>query len=122
MGLIDQIQQLLGLNARQEFGGDQPAVSWSPEVASPGDAVRISYNGPLRDSGAGEVYLHYGFDGWRPPVRTVRMERSETGILKAEFNADGVNEVNFCFKDAEGNWDNNGGRDWRLPLNGYGEK
>ncbi|MGE5551218.1 MAG: hypothetical protein ACM3ZC_11935 [Bacteroidota bacterium] len=44
------------------------------------------------------------------------MERLEDGRFEAAIEAEGDREIDFCFKDGAGNWDNNDGHDWILPL------
>ena len=78
------------------------------------ERARIGYHGLLARAGADRIYLHYGFDGWQAP-RTAPMSPFLDGFI-ATIPIEGVNEVNFCFKDSAGNWDNNSGWDWRAPI------
>ncbi|MGE5598976.1 MAG: carbohydrate-binding protein [Bacteroidota bacterium] len=127
MSLANSILQFLGRNGgrnRQEFAlddlndlnDDLRPVSWTPGTVHRGDPVVINYRGILKNDGADEVYLHYGFDRWQMPVRTVKMARQENGTFAAEIAAEAKREINFCFKDSADHWDNNNGRDWSLPL------
>ena len=59
--------------------------------------------------------LHYGIDGWKRP-RTVMMERHANGVFAARIPVEGEREIDLCFRDAAGNWDNNGGQDWVVEL------
>lgn len=103
--------------AKEEFGSMQygSEVYIEPSVARRGETIRVNYQGLLKNSGAQSVYLHYGFDQWNSP-QTMRMERSEDGIFRADVHVSGSNEMNFCFKDCANNWDNNSGHNWNIPL------
>ena len=39
-------------------------VSIEPAPVQSGDTVHINYQGILKNSGADQVFLHYGVDGW----------------------------------------------------------
>lgn len=127
LGLGDQNDQEFGIfgNQResdnfkndQEFGSfDDDRISCNPEPARSGETVEIEYRGLLQNSGAGQIYLHYSFDSWNRPAQTVPMGKRDDGSFSAAIRADGEHEINFCFKDAVDNWDNNNGRDWTLHL------
>jgi hypothetical protein len=78
------------------------------------ERARIGYHGLLAKSGADRVYLHYGFDGWQNP-RTTPMSPFLDGFT-ATVTVEGHAELNFCFHDSAGNWDNNSGWDWKTPI------
>lgn len=114
--MFDFLKNFLGKNEanQQEFGSFDHRVSWEPAPPKPGDTVHINYEGLLKNSGAGEVYLHYGFDSWSKGVTTVRMERTNNGDFGSDITFSGNQEINFCFKDSGNNWDNNNGHNWTL--------
>ena len=118
MGVINSILNALGINSQnnQEIGSFEDQISWTPQSAKPGETVHIHYHGLLQESGANEVYLHYGFDSWNPAAGTVKMEREQDGGFGADIQAQGNHEVNFCFKDSANHWDNNNGYNWNLHL------
>lgn len=90
-------------------------VVCGPLPAARGGSVTIVYNGLLANSGASQVYLHAGYgQDWHdsldmPMIRTAR--GWENTILIQD-----VHELNFCFRDAANNWDNNNGHNWRLEV------
>jgi hypothetical protein len=90
-------------------------VSLEPSPVKQGDSVHINYQGLLRNSGADQVFLHYGVDGWKN-TNTVPMNRMQNGVFGAEIKADAGREVNFCFKDSADNWDNNNGWNWSAEI------
>jgi hypothetical protein len=89
-------------------------ISWEPAPVHAGDTVKIKYEGILKNSGASDVFLHYGVDGWKN-ANTIKMQ-SEDGIFTASIPAQATHEVNFCFKDVIDNWDNNNGWNWSVNV------
>ena len=80
-----------------------------------GETAHISYNGVLTNSGADEVYLQYGFDGWTNTEATP-MKKATHNRFVTDVEIDGNRELNFCFKDSANNWDNNHGIDWKVEI------
>lgn len=114
--MLDFLRNILGMNEsnQQEFGSFDNRVTLQPEPVRPGDTVHIDYQGLLKNSGASEVYLHYGFDSWTQGISTVKMERATDGRFGADVRFQGNQEMNFCFKDGGNNWDNNNGHNWTV--------
>ncbi|HHV93561.1 MAG TPA: carbohydrate-binding protein [Firmicutes bacterium] len=90
-------------------------VSVFPSSPYQNQDITISYDGLLHKSGADQVYLHYGVDGWRNPT-TIPMMRSASGAFEAMIRASARKEINFCFHDSAMNWDNNNGLDWTIQV------
>lgn len=90
-------------------------IAIEPAPARKGDNVTISYHGLLVNSGADNVWLHYGFDGWNEAATTA-MSRMADGSCQATIPAKGQRDINFCFKDSANNWDNNSGWNWRCEI------
>ncbi|MDR9787773.1 MAG: carbohydrate-binding protein [Peptococcaceae bacterium MAG4] len=79
-----------------------------------GNEVTIIYNGLLKNSGADQVYLHYGYgdtDRWYD-INTIRMDNTHQGFEKTISMKNHM--LNFCFKDSANNWDNNNGHNWTV--------
>jgi hypothetical protein len=94
---------------------DDPRICVEPVPVRKGHYVSISYKGLLVNSGADNVWLHYGFDGWRN-VHTTAMAWQPDGSCRANILVQGDREVNFCFKDSANNWDNNSGMNWKIDI------
>lgn len=75
----------------------------------------LKYNGCL--TGAPTIYLHYGTDNWSD-VSEVKMRKLKS-CYKTEITVPAGVDINFCFRDASGNWDNNLGCDYCYsPITG----
>lgn len=111
------LKSLLGFHKNdQEIGTLDNEISWEPTPPRTNDTLNIHYRGLLKNSGASEIFLHYGFDNWNRSLNTVKMEHSEDGSFNAAVKATGDQEMNLCFKDNADNWDNNNGNNWTLHL------
>ena len=84
-----------------------------PAQVERGQKVNIWYNGPLASSQ--ELYLHHGFDGWANP-RPLKMSKATDGSFEVALTAQGQRDLEFCFHDGSGNWDNNGGLNWQCLI------
>lgn len=78
--------------------------------------VKISYIGQLfQDNASCEVSIHYGFGSNWDNVTDIKMEKTELGF-QAEINLLEGDTFNFCFRNENGIWDNNNGKNYIFPL------
>ncbi len=101
-------------------GGDEVVVSPDPPQA--GQPVLIQYDpaGRVLD-GAAQVFLHYGFNGWDPTVSPDLAMTWNSGdeVWEATVTvSSSATVLDMVFNDGMGTWDNNGGADWHLPVDG----
>ena len=77
--------------------------------------VKISYTGAFFQNGSEEVFIHYGFgDNWEN-VNEIQMTKTELGF-QIEIELNDSNTFNFCFKNGDGEWDNNNGENYIFPI------
>ena len=85
--------------------------------------LELKYTGSL--DGAKTIYLHYGIgDNW-DGISECKMRKLKS-CYKTEVTIPAGAELKFCFRDTEGNWDNNFGNDYsyaevtgETPMNIY---
>lgn len=77
--------------------------------------VKISYTGKLFQESAEEVSIHYGFGYNWDNINEIAMEKTDLGF-QAEIELFEGDTFNFCFKDQNGNWDNNEGQNYTFPI------
>ncbi|HHX96531.1 MAG TPA: hypothetical protein GX687_03605 [Clostridia bacterium] len=83
-------------------------------------AVTITYNGPLAQSDVPIIYAHVGTgvnEQWEN-IKDIKMEKEGTAWQAELIPQD--EQINFCFHDGAGNWDNNYGLNWSLNLDKNG--
>ena len=77
--------------------------------------IKITYAGRLFQNDTGEVTIHYGFgDDWCNSQDIV-MQKTELGY-QAKINVLEASKLNFCFKNSNGEWDNNDGCNYQLEI------
>lgn len=77
--------------------------------------VKISYTGLFFENGSEEVYIHYGFGAFWDNLSEVKMEKTELGF-QAEIDLIESDTFNFCFKNENGEWDNNNYQNYVFDL------
>lgn len=94
-------------------------ITVSPTPITLGQELTIRYRGLLAKSGASRVFLHYGYGPgpWRH-VSEIAMDQQPDGSWTTQIRAEQPGRLNFCFRDAASNWDNNNGRDWSYEVHG----
>ena len=91
-------------------------VVFSPATPAIGDKLKVTYNGLLSKSGATDVIAHFGYGNKWEQKKDIRMNKTLSGFettIPIEMPA---NKLNFCFKDAANNWDNNSGKNYSINL------
>ena len=118
--LANIIEWLTGNSPRVPNDPTGVRLLWSPAYPQPGETVTLSYSygnegNPLFGR---TVYGHVGQDGWQN-VYTTRPFQPNGAIGRFEIQVQvplNATELNVVFHDAAGTWDNNGGKNWRIPV------
>ncbi len=71
--------------------------------------LTLKYNGSL--DGAKTIYLHYGIGQDWEGVSECKMRKLKY-CYKTEVTIPTGADLNFCFRDQDGNWDNNFGSNY----------
>ena len=77
--------------------------------------MKISYAGKLFQDNCEEVYIHYGFGLNWDNIGEIKMEKTELGF-QAEVELISSETFNFCYRNAENEWDNNDGQNYIFPI------
>ena len=101
-------------------GGDVVEVTPDPLVA--GGSATVSYDPTGRPlAGATTVRLHYGFNNWQqvasPDATMTWNAKTQRWTATVPILASAT-QFDFVFNNGAGTWDNNGGADWHLPVEG----
>lgn len=84
--------------------------------------VKVTYAGKLFQDGSDEVIVHYGFgDNWENG-QDIQMQKTELGY-QADIHVESNTKLNFCFRNGNGEWDNNNGNNYafKIEKNNYQE-
>ncbi len=90
-------------------------IFFNTDKLTPYITVKITYAGKFFSDKSKEVFLHYSFnDNWEN-AKDVKMEKSELGY-QAEIELDNNKNLNICFFNEKGEWDNNESINYNFPI------
>ena len=99
-------------------GGD---VVWTdPDTLVAGQAASLWYDPVGRVlAGAASVLAHRGIDGWQQVLDSPMTWDPDSTAWRLDWTvSSSASTVDVVFTDGAGAWDNNGGADWHLPVEG----
>lgn len=77
----------------------------------------LKYTGSLFESES-PIYLHYGLENWSE-ISECKMRKLKNCYKTEVTVPSNATSLSFCFRDSNGNWDNNSGSDyWYTPSIG----
>lgn len=77
--------------------------------------IKITYAGYLFQNGSEGVTIHYGFGEKWTNAQDIVMEKTELGY-QANICIPSDTELNICFKNTYGEWDNNYGNNYSFKI------
>lgn len=77
--------------------------------------VKISYTGRFYQENSESVTVHYGFGANWDNVNDIEMEKTDLGF-QTEIQLLEGDSFGLCFKNENGDWDNNEGQNYIFPL------
>ena len=81
-------------------------VFFNTDKLTPNINIKISYTGKFYQNNAEKVIIHYGFGKSWIEAKDIEMKKTELGF-QAEITLIDSETFNFCFKNENGEWDNN---------------
>ena len=79
------------------------------------ETVTLKYDGYLFQNKSDDIFVIYGYDDdWKNTTKK-RMARIDDGFV-CQINVYNYSSLNFCFKNSEGIWDNNFGKNFSAPI------
>lgn len=90
-------------------------IFFNTDKLTQNSTVKLSYTGKFFQDNSEEIYIHYGFGLLWENLTEVKMEKTEIGF-QAEINLIDADSFNFCFKNGNGEWDNNNCENYIFPL------
>lgn len=85
---------------------NRESVFINPSDLYQGKTAKIVYSGPLAKTDKEEIYIHLGFGLMWDNLAEIKMQKTGEGYT-AEVPIIKADTLNFCFRDAKNNWDNN---------------
>lgn len=114
------IEWLTGTHPKQPNDPMGVRLLWAPAYPTNGQFVTLSYfyvnqGNPLFGK---PVYAHVGHNGWQGVYDTPALQpNGQIGRFEIQVQVPAnATELNIVFHDNAGTWDNNSGKDWRIPV------
>lgn len=77
--------------------------------------IKVTYAGFLFQNGSQEIIAHLGYDeNWKEP-QDIAMEKTTLGF-QAIINVGSAEKLNLCFRNSNGEWDNNNGNNYTFAI------
>lgn len=80
-----------------------------------GRTVKLTYKGSLIETGASEIYVHFGFGLLWDNLQEIKLEKANDAY-ETEITLMSSDNINFCFRDDNNNWDNNNAQNYTAPI------
>lgn len=107
-------------NVPEDTSGRGVRLLWANAYPAKGSLLTLSYaygnqGNPLFGKG---VYAHVGHNGWQTTYTTRPLQPNGlTGRLEIQIPVPAdASVINVVFTDGAGAWDNNGGKNWNIPV------
>lgn len=90
-------------------------VYFDADTLVEGTTTKILYKGSLCENGSEDVYMHYGYGLLWENLQEIKLEKYDD-CFKADIYLSDIGDINFCFRDSNGNWDNNEGVNYTATI------
>ena len=90
-------------------------IFFNTDKLTPNTKVKISYTGKFYKDNSQDVYVHCGFGENWDNILDIKMEKTDLGF-QTELELIDSNSLNFCFKNENGDWDNNDNKNYIFPI------
>lgn len=84
----------------------QGTVFFDTDNLIEGRTAKLTYKGILCENGANEIYVHFGFGLLWDNLQEIKLDKVNDGF-ETEITLTSCEDINFCFRDENNNWDNN---------------
>ena len=81
-----------------------------------GRTAKLTYKGALATADAEEIYVHYGFGLLWENLQEAKLSKVADNTYEADITLIAGESINFCFRDANNNWDNNETQNYSMPI------
>lgn len=85
-----------------------------------GANIKVTYAGYLFQNGSQNVTVHCGYGPDWKNGQDIQMQKTDLGF-QANINVAGSDTLNFCFKNENEQWDNNGGANYIFGIDAADE-
>lgn len=90
-------------------------IFFEADTIHDGMTTQIVYKGSLYENGSEEVYMHLGYGLLWENLQEIKLDKYED-CFKADITISGQDDIYFCFRDGNNNWDNNDGSNYSATI------
>lgn len=90
-------------------------IFFDTDKLTEGRTAKLVYGGPLVEAGATEVYVHFGFGLLWNNLQELKLDKVGD-CYETEITMSSCEDINFCFRDGNNNWDNNNAQNYTAPI------
>lgn len=90
-------------------------IYFEADTLNEGITTEIVYKGKLYEEGADEVYMHFGYGLLWENLQELKLTKYDD-CYKTSITLANIGDINFCFRDANNNWDNNDGVNYTATI------
>ena len=93
----------------------QGTVFFDTDNLVEGRTAKLTYKGTLAESGANEIYVHFGFGLLWDNLQEIKLDKVNDWF-ETEITLTSCEDINFCFRDENNNWDNNNTKNYSAAI------
>ena len=93
----------------------QGTVFFDTDNLIEGKTTKLVYKGILAQNGANEIYIHFGFGLLWDNLQEIKLAKVDDHF-ETEITLTSCEDINFCFRDENNNWDNNDTQNYSAPI------
>lgn len=93
----------------------QDAVFFDTDKLIEGRTAKLTYKGFLANNGANEIYVHFGFGLLWDNLQELKLDKINDHF-ETDINLNSRENLNFCFRDENNNWDNNESKNYTMEI------
>lgn len=90
-------------------------IYFEADTLSEGITTKIVYKGKLYEEGAEDIYMHFGYGLLWENLQEIKLDKYQD-YYQADITLANIGDINFCFRDANNNWDNNEGQNYSATI------
>lgn len=90
-------------------------IFFDTDKLTEGRTAKLVYTGSLVEGGATEVYVHFGFGLLWDNLQEIKLDKVGDSY-ETEITMSSCEDINFCFRDENNNWDNNNAQNYTAPV------
>lgn len=90
-------------------------IYFETDTLTEGTTTQIIYKGTLYENGSEDIFMHFGYGLLWENLQEIKLDKYDD-YYKADITLANFGDINFCFRDSYGNWDNNDNANYTATI------